>query len=673
MAFVLLHVLLGQAASVRETLPTDAVSVTLSCVAEFHACASVCASPIGIATSLHAGAPPAVQRRICHTGCAKVSALCQQPYLPAFQQPSIQAAGTFKTFSDALGEPFLPFGFYQYSLGDRNPLDARLPAEEALHGMTLTAPYASTATPDAAWWSSMANFLDECSANGFYVNFQLIAFESLGNDAATLANLTKQITTFKDHPAILAWYLADEPGGQGIPPATLKPKYDAVRAADPGGKPVSMVFCTTQASEYFAILDLVMVDPYPIPSSSAATVSSALDRVIALGKPVLMVPQAFGGGENWARGPSRQEERLMTYLGFMSGAIGIQYFVRNPEGGFPYAPAAWSTIRIVAQESRELAPALLSGTPANVSVAAPVSGGVTPSSALCVSSVRVKAWSVGGWGEAGEVVVLAANTANSDGQACAYTVTVDASASAPASASGDDVSCAVTLMFENRALSVNVKRYAGTITFTDSLRGFGTSAYRVACVAESTKVRDRQRSSGANLVYNGDYEIAVNAATPDGHYVTQPSNTTLGFGFFFGEYRSRAPGFGTQPTAGRASLRLTAPAALTSTSLSPYTVHGIVAKGAYALSIWVRGALGGETFELRPSTSIWSITNASVTVSSEGVVVVTATTKWVRTTVHLTAASDMKTVCTYGCRSWLSYALTSKGNVWVDDLSLVAA
>ena len=57
MAFVLLHVLLGQAASVRETLPTDAVSVTLSCVAEFHACASVCASPIGIATSLHAGAP----------------------------------------------------------------------------------------------------------------------------------------------------------------------------------------------------------------------------------------------------------------------------------------------------------------------------------------------------------------------------------------------------------------------------------------------------------------------------------------------------------------------------------------------------------------------------------------------------------------------------------------
>ena len=39
----------------------------------------------------------------------------------------------------------------------------------------------------------------------------------------------------------------------------------------------------------------------------------------------MMVPQAFGGGENWARGPSRQEERLMTYLGLLHGAKAIQY------------------------------------------------------------------------------------------------------------------------------------------------------------------------------------------------------------------------------------------------------------------------------------------------------------------------------------------------------------
>lgn len=62
-------------------------------------------------------------------------------------------------------------------------------------------------------------------------------------------------------------YLADEPGGSGIKPATLLPKYKAVRAADETGKPVSMVFCTTQAAAYLEMLDVIMVDPYPVPGS----------------------------------------------------------------------------------------------------------------------------------------------------------------------------------------------------------------------------------------------------------------------------------------------------------------------------------------------------------------------------------------------------------------------
>ena len=269
-----------------------------------------------------------------------------------------------------------PPRFYQYTI--TKPLDVKLPGEEAIHGMTLTSPYASTASPDAAWWDNMTSFLDGAAAAGFRVNFQLIGFEQKGNDAGTLANLTAQIERFKDHPAIMAWcvlvllwwrggegeeaerrstvvqkyssivrcssvqvcsssippprYLADEPGGQGIKNTTLLPKYNAIRAADPDGHPVTMVFCTTQAANYLEMLDIIMVDPYPIPGASAASVASALDNVASLGKPVMMVPQAFGGGENWSRGPSRQEERLMTYLGLLTGAKAIQYFVRSPEG-----------------------------------------------------------------------------------------------------------------------------------------------------------------------------------------------------------------------------------------------------------------------------------------------------------------------------------------------------
>lgn len=109
---------------------------------------------------------------------------------------------------------------------------------------------------------------------------------------ATLANLTTQINRFKGHPAVMSWYLADEPGGQGIANTSLLPKYRAIRAADPSGRPVSMVFCTTQAASYLEMLDVIMVDPYPIPNGDAASVSGALENVASLGKPVMMVPQA---------------------------------------------------------------------------------------------------------------------------------------------------------------------------------------------------------------------------------------------------------------------------------------------------------------------------------------------------------------------------------------------
>ena len=112
----------------------------------------------------------------------------------------------------------------------------------------------------------MDAFLDSCVAAGFRVNLGYCIREK-PNDAATLANLTAQINRYKSHPAIMAWYLADEPGGAGIKNSTLLPKYKAIRSADDTGKPVSMVFCTTQAADYLEMLDVIMVDPYPVPGS----------------------------------------------------------------------------------------------------------------------------------------------------------------------------------------------------------------------------------------------------------------------------------------------------------------------------------------------------------------------------------------------------------------------
>jgi hypothetical protein len=53
---------------------------------------------------------------------------------------------------------------------------------------------------------------------------------------------------------------------------------------------------------------------------------------------------------------------------------------------------------------------------------------------------------------------------------------------------------------------------------------------------------------------------------------------------------------------------------------------------------------------------------------------VTATAgEWIQHSVLLVATADPATACKYNCRSWLSYALTSAGDVWLDMLSLVEA
>ena len=148
-------------------LPTFAATTTSDCVREFHHCSAYCKD----SSSGHL--------RSCITSCAKTSALCQHAIRPAAGVTS-RAVETNFAFTDSNGDRFLPFGFYQYTVTKK--LDKRLPGEEAVHGMTLTSPYASTAAPDDAWWSAMTDFLDAAAAAGFRVNFQLIGFETLGND-----------------------------------------------------------------------------------------------------------------------------------------------------------------------------------------------------------------------------------------------------------------------------------------------------------------------------------------------------------------------------------------------------------------------------------------------------------------------------------------------------------
>ena len=218
-------------------------------------------------------------------------------------------------------------------------------------------------------------YLDRAAELGMKVHYNLLSVSGgggvgSGRDYSSSQNereklLKEEIEAFMDHPALLAWYISDEPTGHGADPEELKNIYDFIKAIDPY-HPITIVFMAPmQARRYADAMDIVMADPYPIPNSSAegvGYVTRNLMKEFHGEKAVWIVPQAFGGSEHWGREPSIQELRAMTYLSIVNGATGIQYFIRHGFNGFPKSTSTWGMAGQIALETNEIAPFILDGT-----------------------------------------------------------------------------------------------------------------------------------------------------------------------------------------------------------------------------------------------------------------------------------------------------------------------
>jgi hypothetical protein len=202
------------------------------------------------------------------------------------------------------------------------------------------------------------------------------------------------------------------------------------------------------------------VDPCPTPNSNAAGVADTLSAVRAAGKPIMLVAQAFGGGEGWKRAPSAREERLMSYLGLrlLYDCVAIQHFIRSAPISFPCAASAWSEIRTAATEVFAIQSALV--------------GGVRIRN-VTTSHKRITA---GAWVDrGGSIVVVVANTGCGGAAA-------DSSASFNLTVPGYDGSMkkAVSVFEQDSAIPFQ----QASCTLSDQLRGMGTRVYRISNASE---------------------------------------------------------------------------------------------------------------------------------------------------------------------------------------------
>ncbi|MCX6334892.1 MAG: hypothetical protein NT092_11420 [Bacteroidia bacterium] len=376
---------------------------------------------------------------------------------------------------------FFPFGFYTYT-----PVHTTLPEEEVVKGFNMISPY-QRILPET--FPARKEYMDRCARLGLKVHYNLLSVSGGGGVSSKLEGLSdlqkkelliSEIKAFRDHPALLAWYIADEPNGFKIKPDSLIKIFRMVRELDPW-HPVSIVFMAPFISsrQYADALDIVMADPYPVPDSPVTMTGDAAGQLAGeFGgrKPVWIVPQAFGGGEWWGREPSLQELRSMTYQSIIKGARGIQYFVRQGLNLFPKSTAAWGECGRMAVEIAELAPWLLSDEE-TISVR-------SGSSSIIASSAL----------HDGQLIIMAVNKTNSPQRA-------DLSIAKP-------LSGMAKVLFENR----NVSLSGGFLS--DQLSAFGSQVYLIGLKND----REDKKPWTENLIRDPGFEDFSSPGVPASCY-----------------------------------------------------------------------------------------------------------------------------------------------------------
>lgn len=434
------------------------------------------------------------------------------------------------------GLPWFPFGFYCYS-----PVQPNLAEEEVVRGFNLMSPYQAI---DPRTIKDREAYMDRCARLGMKVHYQLISVAGGGGVGSSrlaglsqeekLNRLKSEIQHFRDHPALLAWYLSDEPTGHGAKPDSLQKLYEFIHSLDPY-HPVTIVFdAPKRAREYAAAMDIVMADPYPIPNSGVEGVGAATEGLLkefAYEKPVWIVPQAFGGGEWWGREPSPAEIRVMTWLALVRGATGIQYFIRHAPNGFPKSNVTWGECSKMAMEVARITPYLLTGV--QIPEMMKESDGV---------------WS-NGWRLGDEYLIIAVNAENNPRESeLDLPVEVD---------SGE-----AEVLFENRMINISEGK------LKDWIGPMGTQVYRLN--------GQFSKSDDSNLLRDPGFESTMSYGVPAACYarVGADRGSTA-----FLDTRVKKEGY--------QSLRMTTPADNLGMGLSFFPVN-LNSGQSYSFRIWAR-------------------------------------------------------------------------------------
>ena len=286
------------------------------------------------------------------------------------------------------GRPFLPLGFYA---------EAWDPFTVSNLDLVASGPY-NTLVP---YSFPDRRQMDLCAARGLKVLYNANvyygtrwAFGKVKSEAEEEAWTAKTIAAFKDHPALLGWYVNDEFNIAFRDRLVARNRF--VKSLDPHHVTWGVHMEPLDSCWFLDCHDVLGVDPYPIKGNGKEMQimhchehPSVTLRTVADTRAVWQVIQVFDWGmfstellKKGSRAPTRGEISAMTQLAIAGGANGIFYLsttsLASPVNGAEFH-SRWADVLAAANEVKANEATILS----------PPGPAVT---AISSSSLKVRTW-----------------------------------------------------------------------------------------------------------------------------------------------------------------------------------------------------------------------------------------------------------------------------------------
>lgn len=195
----------------------------------------------------------------------------------------------------------------------------------------------------------------------------------------TKEKLKAAVAKVVDEPALLAWYLADEPEIQPIAPDYLGQVREYLAELDPYHPCIVLNDTLGGIERYAGTADILMPDPYPAPIEGGPyRVQKVADfvRQVRESAPQAgcwLTPQVCNlrdwNGQLQGRAPSYVEARCQTWLALLSGARGFVSFIYHGHLNYPQLRVG---MPYLAREITALQPVILAPETTGVKVAEPL-------------------------------------------------------------------------------------------------------------------------------------------------------------------------------------------------------------------------------------------------------------------------------------------------------------